>query len=222
MHETRRPARFSPVHDALEHLHPHWGVLAGMAVALDFGSSVVERLMAERLALCDVSAFERISVKGANAEAFLQEQNVPTPEEIYAIASLPDEGFIARTGAAEFFLEDGAQGHRVECVRNALGKGKEGVYPVLREDASFLISGTEAMKVMAQTCGCDFRQADSRMVFSRVAMVSCAILPRTLNGIPVFQLWLDSTYGVYLWETLLAIVRDLGGHVVGLSTFVSK
>ncbi|HXG23305.1 MAG TPA: hypothetical protein VNJ09_02025 [Chthonomonadales bacterium] len=221
MHEMTRPVRFSPVHDALEHLHPHWGVLAGMAVALDFGSSAVERLMAKRLALCDVSAFDRISVKGAKAAAFLQEQNIPTPEDIYAIATLPDEGLIARTGKAEFFLEDGAHGNRVGCVRKALGKGKEGVYPVLREDASFLISGSEATEVMAQTCGYDFRRADSRMVFSRVAMVSCAILPRTLNGIPAFQLWLDSTYGAYLWETLLAIVRELGGNVVGLSTFIS-
>lgn len=222
MRETTRPVRFSPVHDALEHLHPRWGILGGMAVALDFGSSVVERLIAERLALCDVSAFDRMTVKGANAAAFLQEQNVPTPEEIYAIASLPDEGFIARTGAAEFFLEDGARGNAVDRVRKALGKGKEGVCPVLREDASFLIGGAEATKVMTQTCGYDFRRADSRMVFSRVAIVSCAILPRTLNGIPAFQLWLDSTYGAYLWATLLAIVRDLGGNAVGLSTFISQ
>jgi sarcosine oxidase subunit gamma len=206
----------------MEHLHPRWGILGGMAVALDFGSSAVEKLIAERLALCDASAFERISIKGANAATFLQEQNLPTPEEIYATASLPANGLIARTGTAEFFLEDSAHGSTVGHVRKALGKGKEGVYPVLREDASFLVSGTEAIKVLMQTCGYDFRQADSRMVYSRVAMVSCAILPRILNRIPVFQLWLDATYGAYLWKTLLAIVRDLRGNVVGLSVFIAK
>jgi hypothetical protein len=30
-----------------------------------------------------------------------------------------------------------------------------------------------------------------------------------------FRFWLDPSYGSYLWETLLEIVRDQGGDAIG-------
>jgi sarcosine oxidase subunit gamma len=84
--------------------------------------------------------------------------------------------------------------------------------------------------VLLQTCGYDFRQAGVRprpspdpaaalMVMTRVAGVSTWVLPRILNGITVYQLWSDGTYGHYLWETLLELTRELGGDAVGWSVF---
>jgi sarcosine oxidase subunit gamma len=49
--------------------------------------------------------------------------------------------------------------------------------------------------------------------------VSTWVLRRTVNGNTVYQLWVDGTYGPYLWETLLKITRELGGDAVGLSVF---
>src|SRR5262249_11243393 len=96
-----------------------------------------------------------------------------------------------------------------------------GVYRVLRQDASLLLSGSQATEVLLETCGYDFREASPKVVMTRVAVVSCSILPRTLNGFSVFQLWLDGTYGFYLWETLLPIVRELGGSPVGIACFLT-
>lgn len=45
------------------------------------------------------------------------------------------------------------------------------------------------------------------------------VLPRTLNGLAVFQIWADCSYGMYLWETLLGILHELGGGVVGTACF---
>jgi len=53
---------------------------------------------------------------------------------------------------------------------------------------------------------------------TRIAGVSCAVLPLEVGGIPMFRLWLDCSYGVYLWEALYEIVRDHGGDVIGIGS----
>src|SRR5262249_41216549 len=52
------PTRLSPVHDRLEDLHPRWGDVEGMPVALTFGGRTAEQeqWLARTLGLCDVSA----------------------------------------------------------------------------------------------------------------------------------------------------------------------
>jgi sarcosine oxidase subunit gamma len=212
--------RLSPLHDALAHLHPRWGEIGGMPVPLDYGDSEGERRQAETLALCDVSALARVVVKGPKAEALLQVQGVPVPKKIFQCEPLPQGGLIARMGGAEFFLEDGAEGDTVAKIETALGSGRPGVYRVLRQDASLLLSGSAATELLLETCGYDFHQAGPELVMTRVAGVSCAILPRTLNGFALFQLWADGTYGVYLWETLLDIAREMGGGAVGVNCFL--
>ena len=51
---------------------------------------------------------------------------------------------------------------------------------------------------------------------TRVAGVSCMVLPLQAKGAPAFRFWLDASYGSYLWEALLEIVRDQGGDAIGL------
>ncbi len=100
-----------------------------------------------------------------------------------------------------------------------VGTEAAGCYRVVRHDASFLLSGRRTAEVLLQTCGYDFRQPTKQLIMTRVAGVSCSILFRELDGIAAFQLWLDGTYGVYLWHTLEQIVRELDGDVVGLAAF---
>ncbi len=208
-------SRMSPVHDALESLHPRWGQVAGMPVALDFDNSKVEQERADAAGLADASALPRLTVKGPAAESMLRGL-FTVPDEIYQVQPLPGNGILVRTGKSDFFLEDGFQGEAVASVAKALGSGGKGVYPVLRQDASFLLSGRSAIEVLAQTCAVNFRET-TRFVMTRVAGVSTSILPRTLNGVPVYQLWLDYSFGPYLWEQLLEIVRELDGGVTGLA-----
>jgi sarcosine oxidase subunit gamma len=211
--------RLSPLHDALESLNPRWGAFAGMPVPLDFGDPTAEQAQARTLALCDVSALPRTVSKGPATAEMLREQGVGVPEEILQCLPLPGGGLIGRTGASEFFLEDGYGGNTVAKLDTAFGKGQGGVYRVLRQDAALLLAGSQATEVLAQTCGFDFRQAETRLAMTRVAGVSCTLLPRYVNGLSVFQLWLDGSYGAYLWETLLAIARELGGGVAGWACF---
>lgn len=188
-----------------------------MPVASRFADATNERAQAEKLALCDASALPRTTLKGPGAADVLR--GVDVPAAIFGVTVFDHGGLVARTGAAELFVEDGPGGGTVASLTSALDHGPAGVYEVPRQDASLLLSGTQAAEVLLETCGYDFRQPAGQLVMTRVAGVSCAVLARRLNGIRAFQLWLDGTYGVYLWETLLEIVREARGDVVGLAVF---
>lgn len=212
--------RVSPLHEALEHRHPAWGTLHGMPVALGFAPPEAEARTAQALGLADASALRRLTLKGPGAAGLLQKRKVAVPDETFAVRLLGKAGLAARTGGAEFFLEDGPGDTAVTKLEEALAAGAPGVYPVWRADACILLSGARATAVLEQTCAYNFRQPDpATLVFTRVAGVSCSILARTLNGISLFSLWMDGTYGEYLWETLVEIAGESGGAPVGLPCF---
>src|SRR5579862_8533307 len=95
--------RRSPVHEALDHLHPEWSLLHGMSVALSIPDG---NAAARRLGLCDVSGIPRLGLKGAGAAEWLKEHAIAVPPAIYDCAPLGKTGFVARTGSAEFLIED--------------------------------------------------------------------------------------------------------------------
>jgi sarcosine oxidase subunit gamma len=233
-----RATRLSPVHDQLDHLHPRWGALDGMPVALAFGSRTLEQEqgLARTLGLCDVSALPRSVIKGPGAASFLEASGVAPaiPAEVFCVLPLQSGGLIARTGRAEFFLEDaptedGRQNVVAQVSESLVNSPQPGVYQALRQDASFLLSGEHASAVLLQTCGFDFRQPGSSpspspdrgtvMVMTRVAGVSTWVVRREIAGIAVHHLWTDGTYGPYLWESLLKVTREFDGDAVGFSVF---
>ena len=209
--------RRSPVHDALEHVHPEWALLHGMPAALNIRDG--GNTSSTPAGLCDVSAIPRMAVKGPGAAEWLKEQGFVVPGSIYECAAIGTAGFVARTGSAEFFLEESVGHDFIAKLLAAPVAAKRGVYRMQRQDASFLLSGEKAVCVLSETCGVDFSKPDAKLVYSRVAGVSCAILHRTLNGVSVWQLWCDNSYGMYFWETLLEIVKDHGGAAAVMSLF---
>lgn len=212
---TRLPSRLSPLDDALEQLGARWGSLADMPVPLDFGDPRREPARAAIAGLCDASALARLAVKGPAARSFLSDQGLVPPEKIYDYLPADGGGLIVRTGAAEYFVEDGWDGGTVAGLAAALGPAWPGVYRVLGPDASLLLAGREAIGVLSQACGFNFRDGGGQFVMTQVAGVSCGVVERELAAGRVFQLWLDGTYGIYLWNALLEIVVEAGGGPVG-------
>jgi sarcosine oxidase, subunit gamma len=213
------PTRLSPIHDELEHLHARFVDVAGMPAAVAFGDVGKEKTIAADLGLCDVSWLQRTTLKGPAAASVLATQQIAAPEKVLDVTHLDGGGLIARTGGSEFFIEDGLRGNIVERLLAATRETPSGCYTATRQDASFLLSGKRAAEVFLETCGYDFRTPPKQIVFTRVAGVSCSILHRNFNGSGVFQLWLDGSYGGYLWETLLEIVGELKGAAIGAAAF---
>ncbi len=212
-------SRQSPMHDALEHLHPRWGQVNGMSAVASFADPQHESALCRTLALADVSALPRTLLKGPQAAAWIQRQGLSVPPKIYAHEAIPGGGLLIRTGAAEFFAEGAVSGDAVERLAGEGATLPDGVYSFPRQDAAMLLSGEKSFDVLAQTCGYNFRQPEMDFIMSRIAGVSCSILREDRDRAPLFHIWCDASYGTYLWETLLEISREAGGDAVGMSCF---
>ncbi len=214
------PSPQSPIHDLVSARRPQWGEVGGTPIALNFGSADAEARAVGHLALCDVSAMPKLNVKGPAAEAWLASQGVDVPEAIYETRALADGGVVARQGSDEFFFLSGSSPQVVPALSVAVRTVGLGVYSVDRQDATFLLSGRSCLGVLSQTCGIDFTEAAPRcVVMTRVAGVSCAVLPEPEASLARFRLWLDPSYAHYLWEQLARIVHDLDGSIVGAACF---
>ncbi len=200
----------------LSELNPTWEQRSWSRVPVHFGNPEGERRQLGDLGLCDLSFLPKLGVKGPAAEAWLNQQGIETPGGVYQVARSESGVLVLRVDRNEFFLEDDLQGDQITALSGALGSGQPGAYRVNRQEASVLISGRRAPLVLAQTCACEFESAGEQLVMTRVALVSCTVLPVHLGGERGFRLWFSPAYGVYLWESLLAIVGELGGSPLGI------
>jgi sarcosine oxidase subunit gamma len=201
--------RRSPVHHLLDSRGAEWGRLGDALIALGFAPVEDEAVALRTLAVCDLSALPKWGVKGRGAETWLRERQI-VPQAIYDTRSLGHGGFIARLGSADFFLEGGISGRVLPDETAAF------VYRVERHDAAFLLAGSRSLAVLAQLCSIDFRSVvPGRVLLTRAAGVNCMVLPEPNGDPPSFRLWVDPSYAVFFWETLVEISEELGGKVVG-------
>ena len=154
----------------------------------------------------------RLGLKGPEVARWLRDRSISVPAEILSVVPVIGDDWIARLGAAEFLLECGADSDLVSRLSADLSSLPAGIFLVPRCDATFVLAGLEARSVFAQTCAINFRQtAPQRVVFSRVAGVSCGILPQASGSAITYRLWVELSYAAYLWDTLASIVTELGG-----------
>ena len=134
--------------------------------------------------------------------------------------------FAARLGTGEFFLEDCAGGTTLRGIAPSAEAYPPGVYPVLREDAAFLLSGQGSLDVLAQVCNVNFAALalDSHPVIMTLMIgVAVLVVPQT-PGAPrdgvaerLYRIWCDPTFGPYVEESLETVVVECGGNYRGVS-----
>ena len=229
-------AHRSPIQGTWEKLSPTWGTVGSTRCPLHFDDPQREREIASAVALADLSMLRKVGVKGPGSTAWLRDIGLNLPDRVYGCHDSETDGLVARVDQGEFFIEAGltAAGFSagaVDRVAEGLERGVPGASRVDRQDAGLLLCGQDAHKVIEQTCGYDFehghgtRRDESVIVMTRVAAVSVAVRLFNLkpdcesSNVPAFRIWTAPSYGVYLWEALLEIVRDLGGGPVGLGAF---
>ena len=206
----------SPIHHWLKQRTSEWKNVNGTLVAVRLGNADDEKTALERLALCDVSGLQKLGFKGPDAEHFVAEHGIAIPEAVYESRALTDGGLIVRLAADEFLLESGLIGAALPQLSSDLDSAEGQVFRVERQDATFLLTGSRATKVLAQSCSINFNEASlNQLLLTRVAGVNCGVLPETIGNQQFFRLWVDYTYAIYLWTTLVQIFEDLDGSVVG-------
>ncbi|MCH7729641.1 MAG: aminomethyl transferase family protein [Planctomycetes bacterium] len=214
MSET--PTRQSPIHPWLEARKADWSFIGTTPIAFRLQEQETERAAMKTLGLCDLSALAKLGVKGPDAHGWLQDQQVDVPDGIYESRRLADGGVIVRLAPDEFLLEGGITNESLPALRGQMDSPHGQVVHIVREEATFLLIGARSLEVLAQTCGINFHEAGPRcLILTRVAGVSCGVFPDPIKEISAYRLWVDPSYAVYLWETLVEICESLGGHPIG-------
>jgi sarcosine oxidase subunit gamma len=206
----------SPVHHLVNHHKPTWGRIGDMAIALE----VADASLADDVAICDVSALAKVGVKGEGAGAWLKAQSIDVPDTLFDVRALDDEGTVIKVAGDEWFLESGINGETVARIERAFADAPSNAMRIERSGATFILSGRRVHDALLQTCGVNLAEEPvGRVLYSRIAGVTCGIYPQVLAGRKVFRLWLDSSYADYLWEQFEQIITELGGGVVGATCF---
>jgi sarcosine oxidase subunit gamma len=166
---------------------------------------------------------ERFGLKGPRAAAWLEARGIDLPAAPNQWTAGPspiaqtagDEFLVARLGTSEFFIEDCAAGGRLRSLEAALDPSLAGVYPVLREDTSFALSGAGSHDVLAQVCNVNFADlelASQPVIMTLMIGVAVLVVPQMANACPRFRIWCDPTFGPYLDESLGTVVTECGGN----------
>ena len=176
---------------------------------------------------------ERFGLKGPRAAEWLEARGITLPTapnqwtaavpaaardaspSANANTAAGDELLVARLGTSEFFLEEVAGEGRLRGLESVLVLPQTGVYPVLREDAAFSLSGPGSYDVLAQVCNVNF--ADLELTSQPVIMtlmigVAVLVVPQMVGAWPRFRIWCDPTFGPYLEESLGTVVTESGGN----------
>jgi sarcosine oxidase subunit gamma len=215
--------RTSPLHDQVAALNPQWHVVRGMRMAARLAAD--ETAAAASVAVADLSCLDKAGIKGPEATTWLESLGIAVPAQANAWTGLPGGGVIARLGRSEFFLEDGATGDTAIRMRDALGTGVAGVYPVIRQDAGIALVGKRVNELLVQTCNVNFQElgsASRTVVMTMMVGVAVLVIRQDQRNLAGFRIWCDPTYAPYLWETLAGIAAELGGGPIGTGGLLSQ
>lgn len=214
--------RTSPLADCLQALSGSWHEINKMSALMHLPT---DRIHANRLGLADLSFLTRFGVKGPKAAAWLTQQGIPLPDRPNCWCALPEGGIVARLGMTEFLIEDSPHSSIAPQLIQACQTPPAQVYPVLRQDAAIALYGPAVHDLLRQTCNVNFSAlslSDRPLVLTSLIGVSVLIIPGERSSHPLYRLWCDSSFGPYLWTTLLNIAAELGGGAIGAEQIVGK
>ncbi|MBA3696222.1 MAG: sarcosine oxidase subunit gamma [Methylotenera sp.] len=218
--DSKTALKTTPVAHAYIKTTAKWAIVNEMEIAVEFASNDIEQTRKKVLGITDVSCFERYGIKGPQASKWLADHELAIPSNPNSWALSNQKDLVLRLGSSEFLIED--QLDDVASKKLADITRVEGLYPVVRADAAFILSGSEVLNLFSELCSLDLRDSSllaNDVVMTQVAGISAIVMRQNLNGEQVYRLWCDGTYGSYMWEMLLEVAVELGGGAVGLSSY---
>ena len=162
--------------------------------------------------LSDVTTLPRIGMKGPNAAAWLAQHGVAIPAQSnsWCAIAADESDIIARLGSSEFLIEAANQPALIDQLGVELRAPVAGVYPVLREDRAFVLSGAAADDVLAEVCNVNFSALpleEREAVMTMMIGVAVTVVPQGSAAQRRYRIWCDPSYGDYLWSSLLDVAR---------------
>ena len=196
------------------------GVLAVAAYA----DPRVERDLAERLGLADLSTWPRSGCAGPNAPQWLADAGRQPPNRPNKAVAQEDGGLIARLSEQEFLILQGLEadpGLFAALQDNWPSDAAESVHPLPHADSHcwLALSGALASEALAKLCAVDLSSRSFGLcdvAQTSLARVNAIILRQDLGATPCFHILSDASSAEYLWDVLVDAMREFGGAPVGL------
>jgi hypothetical protein len=158
----------------------------------------------ERFRISDLSLNPRYGCKGPGAAQWLEKSGLKIPSQPNCAEKSADGGWVLRLGLTEFLIE-GPQA----TIDKLNGTPREyGLYPVLRQDACFLLSGAKVNDVFVQSCNINFldiKGENNPVIMTSMAGVGVTVLPIKEGASTSYQIWCDGTFGLYLLQAFTEI-----------------
>lgn len=161
--------------------------------------------------LREVIGSVKLGVKGPGVNTWGQSLGLSLPTKLYDVQVIGTDGRVARVGTNEIIVEFPAANDLVTRMETSLQNAPAGVYRIEQQSRSLFLSGDKALQVFAQTCG--VKMADEphdRIIYTRVAGVSCGIIPLRIGAAVEYLIWVDPASAPYLGQTLATIARQCG------------
>ncbi len=160
--------------------------------------------------LRDASDRAKLGIKGPRLLPWLTEQGVSCPQSIFEVTRSEDEALAVRVGDDEIILELPPGATQLAALEAALQDSPQSVYRVEHQTATFLLFHPEAPSLWAQTCALDVASAPTeRILYTRVAGISCGVIPEAIHENRSYRIWVDYPYGPDLWKTMGEILAGL-------------
>lgn len=168
---------------------------------------------ASRIGLEEVRDGRKISLHGPGLSSWLGRHGFSLPQNMYEVARRDDHSIIARTGADEVFIESFSADSEFAMEPAELLASQDGITVIDQQLVTLRLSGEHAHAILAQTCGVDVKcEPTDRIFYTRIAGVSCAMIPQVHDTQRGYLIWVDSSLASYLWRTLIDIGRSVTDH----------
>jgi len=187
-----------------------------------YSSTNIEQAARNRLAICDLSLFPRIVFKGPKSEAWLKSHGLAVPKLVYEWRDMGMGTLIIRTGPQEFLIEDSPGEYKTSELSACFTPNETGVYRADRQDAEFALSGLMLPEVLCRICSLNTKELFGKFVFSQVIGINCAMLYPSIADIPLVRIWVDYTYGRYVWKQLLSLIQEFDGEKIGIRSMLQN
>ena len=149
-------------------------------------------------------------VKGPGVVAWTQRHDLPLPATRYSVLPVGTDGVVARAGEGELILECTPRDALWERWRAALAEAPAGVYDIPQQSVTLELSGPRAPRVLARSCALNLAaEPAATILYTRIAGVSCAVLPSGKGESRGYRLWVDYSLAAYLWTALGELNEDL-------------
>lgn len=171
--------------------------------------------------LQDCSWRQRFGCKGPDAAPWLESAGFTVPQPVNSFVIDAAQTLVARLGASEFLVEALGPGQPVIAARERFPVPR--VYPVIRQDAAFILAGPRATDLLLETCSYPFASEtrSNLVVMTSMVGVGVTVVPRRVRETTEFNVWCDPSFGLYLWSTLVGIAREMGGGAIASDGLIS-